>query len=61
MLIRLGKSVEQFSVALKSDLDLTEEECLFVENHMLMLEMGYTQWKRRRRIVPSKAEEQRSC
>lgn len=48
MLIRLSTSMADLSSALGDDLDLTEEECLFIENHLLMLQMAYTGWKGRR-------------
>ena len=47
MLIRLSNSVADLSSALGDDLDLTDEDCLFIENHLLMLQMAYTEWKSR--------------
>lgn len=48
MLIRLDDSVGDISSALDDDLDLTEDERLFIENRLLMLQMAYTGWKGRR-------------
>lgn len=48
MLIRLTTSVADLTAALGDEIDLTEEECLVIENHLLILQMAYTGWKRRR-------------
>lgn len=47
MLIRFSTSVADLSSALADEIDLTEEERLFIENHLLMLQMAYTGWKGR--------------
>ena len=47
MLIRFSTSVADLSSALADEIDLTEEERLFIENHLLMLQMAYTEWKGR--------------
>ena len=47
MLIRLSNSVADLSSALGNELHLTIEDRLFIENHLLMLQMAYTGWKTR--------------
>ena len=43
--------------ALGDDLDLTEEDCLFIENHLLMLQMAYTGWKGRNVMAMEQSDE----
>ena len=47
MLLQLSNSVADLSSALANDLDLTVEDRIFIENHLLMLQMSYTEWKAR--------------
>jgi hypothetical protein len=47
LLIQLSNSVADLSSALDGDLDLTGEDQIFIENHLLMLQTSYTEWKSR--------------
>ena len=47
MLIRLTTSLADLTAALGDDLDVTEEDRLSIENHILILQMALTGWKSR--------------
>jgi hypothetical protein len=49
LLIQLSHAVADLSSALDDDLDLTREEQIFIENHLLMLRTSYAKWKGRKR------------
>jgi hypothetical protein len=47
MLIRFSNSIADLTSALGNDLDLTAEDRLSIENHLLLLQMAYTGWRGR--------------
>jgi hypothetical protein len=44
--------VAELTNALDQGIDLSEEEDLYVENHLLKLQLAYTKWKRLRQNDP---------
>ena len=45
VLIRFSDSSADLANVLQENVALTEEDCLFIENHLLMIQMAYTEWK----------------
>ena len=44
-LIRFSDSSADLANVLQENVPLTEEDCFFIENHLLMIQMAYTEWK----------------
>jgi hypothetical protein len=49
MLVKFSATLQDLTSALRSGLDLTDDEQLFLENHLMELQIAYTKWKARRR------------
>ncbi len=45
-LVRFSDSSADLTEALQENVELAEEDLLFIENHLLMIQMAYTEWKR---------------
>jgi hypothetical protein len=46
----LSKVVAKLKRMLEADVELSEADRLFIENHLLVLQFAYTEWKRRHNI-----------
>jgi hypothetical protein len=56
MLVKFSATLQDLTSALRSGLDLTDDEQLFLENHLMELQIAYTKWKARRRKKAAEGE-----
>ena len=52
VLIRFSDSSSDLANVLQDNIPLTEEDRLFIENHLLMIQMAYTEWKQIKQAHP---------
>jgi hypothetical protein len=43
-----GRSTLALAILLHEDVELSETQTLFLDNHLQLLQLGYLQWKRHR-------------
>ena len=55
LLIRFSDSSSDLANVLQDNVALTEEDRLFIENHLLMIQMAYTEWKQTNTRIESQA------
>ena len=46
----LSKATTDLKRILEADAELSEADRLFIQNHMFMLQMAYSEWKHRKKI-----------
>lgn len=53
-LLRFSASTEELVRALQENVQLGDEDLLFIENHLLMVEMACREWRRKNESVSAR-------